>query len=106
MAMRLIDEGARQEAGIGRPQSSTGIRGTTAADRRKARKQPGMSVDGTKFELHVCGLESFGVGMRSSFQAKHLDMAVASKGHAENVRSILFDQRCRSYVGRSSGARR
>jgi hypothetical protein len=90
MAIRLIDESAQQEVGVGRTQSSNGTRVTSAVERRQARKRPRDPSEGTQSEIHVRGLEGVGAGMCSRFQAKRLDMAEASKGHAENVRSILL----------------
>jgi hypothetical protein len=40
-------------------------------------------------EVRVRGLEGLNLGVRSAFQARHLEMAEASKGHAEHVRTIL-----------------
>jgi hypothetical protein len=40
-------------------------------------------------EVRVRGLEGLNLGVRSAFQARHLEMAEASKEHAENVRAIL-----------------
>jgi hypothetical protein len=90
MAIRLIDESAQQEVGVGRTQSSNGTRVTSAVERRQARKRPRDPPEDTQSEIHVRGLEGVGAGMCSRFQAKHLDMAEARKGHAESVRSILL----------------
>jgi hypothetical protein len=40
-------------------------------------------------ELRVRGLKGLNLGVRSAFQARHLEMAEASKGRAETVRAIL-----------------
>jgi hypothetical protein len=89
-AMRLIDESSQQEVGVGRSHSLTGTRDNSALERRKARKRPMDPSDGSQTEIHVRGLEVIGAGVSSRFQAKHLDMAEASKGNSENVRSILM----------------
>jgi hypothetical protein len=93
MATRLIDQGAREEEGL----AVAGQSNSTAPDHRRSRtrgrtsRQPRYESVERRSELRVTGLEGF--NMRpdpdSEFHARHLGMAEASKGHAENVRAIL-----------------
>jgi hypothetical protein len=90
MAMRLLDEAAREDTGVDYLHNSSVTRGSTAAEQRKARKRPRSSVDSAQSKLHVRGLEGIGDGRRSRFQSQYLDTSEARKGHAENVLSILM----------------
>jgi hypothetical protein len=65
MAMHLLDEDTREDAGVDYLNNSSGTRGSTAAERRNARKRPRSSVDSALSELHVRGLE--GIADRRRF---------------------------------------
>ena len=93
MATRLIDQEAREEVGIavaGQSNSNVPERESSRKRGRHFRRKERESVE-RQSEVRVTGLE--GLSMRpdpvSEFQARHLGMAEASKGHAENVREIL-----------------
>jgi hypothetical protein len=93
MATQLIEQEAREEAGL----AVAGTSSSSVPDRRKSRKRqrdingiPALSVQ-RQSELRVTGLEALSVrpDPDSEFQARHLAMAEASKGHAESVTAIL-----------------
>ena len=93
MATRLIDQEAREEVGLavaGQSNSNVPERESSRKRGRHFRRKESESVE-RQSEVLVTGLE--GLSMRpdpvSEFQARHLGMAEASKGHAENVREIL-----------------
>jgi hypothetical protein len=80
MAIRLVDESAQEEVGVGRTQSSNGTRITSAVESKQARTRPRGPSGGIQSEILVSGLEGIGAGTCSRFQAKNLYLAEASKG--------------------------